>query len=126
MKNIPKGDAFVIVLVSVVTVFTDLAIAVGLGIIVSALVFAWKKGENIDIDPIVNEVIIDFKHARVFDHSGIEAINMLTDKYRKLGKVLHLRHLSEECYQLIKNADKIVEVNIIEDPHYKVADDSLA
>ncbi|MHC1684667.1 MAG: SulP family inorganic anion transporter [Clostridiaceae bacterium] len=158
MKNIPKGDAFVIVLVSVVTVFTDLAIAVGLGIIVSALVFAWKKGKNIDVTPIVNEegikeyhirgalffasarnfidafevnndsneVIIDFKHARVFDHSAIEAINNLTEKYNKCDKILHLRHLSEECRRLIKDADKIVEVNIMEDPKYKVADDILA
>ena len=158
MKNVPKSDAFVIILVSVVTVFTDLAIAVGIGIIVSALVFAWKKGKSIDVDNIVNcdgikeyhirgvvffastrnfvdafdikndtdEVIIDFKNAKVFDHSGIEAINLLTERYKKAGKILQLRHLSMECYQLLKNADEIVEVNIIEDPKYKVADDILA
>lgn len=158
MKNVPNSDAFVIILVSVVTVFTDLAIAVGIGIIVSALTFAWKKGKSIDIDSIVNgdgikeyhirgvvffasarnfvdafdikndtdEVIIDFKNAKVFDHSGIEAINLLTERYKNAGKILHLRHLSMECYQLLKNADEIVEINIIEDPKYKVADDSLA
>jgi len=158
MKNIPVADAFVIVLVSVVTVFTDLAIAVGVGIIVSALVFAWEKGKSIDIDSVINsdgikeyhirgvvffasarnfidafhikgdtdEVIIDFKDAKVFDHSGIEAVNMLTERYKNAGKILKLRHLSMECYQLIKNADEIVEVNIIEDPKYKVADDLLA
>ncbi|MFD3157295.1 SulP family inorganic anion transporter [Haloimpatiens sp. FM7330] len=158
MKNIPKSDAFVIVLVSIVTVFTDLAIAVATGVIVSALVFAWKKGKKIDVEPKVyengikeyyvrgavffgsardfvevfdikndpNEIIIDFKYARVFDHSGIDAINTLTAKYRKLGKKLHLRHLSSECHQLIKEADDILEVNIIEDPTYHVADDALA
>ncbi|WP_461205311.1 SulP family inorganic anion transporter [Clostridium sp. DL1XJH146] len=158
MKNIPKTDAFVIILVSIVTVFTDLAIAVAVGVIVSALVFAWKKGKKIDIDCCINEkgnkeyfirgavffgssrdfveafdikndpdiVIIDFKYARVFDHSGIEAINTLTSKYKKLNKELHLRHLSSECYQLIKDADAIVEVNIIEDPKYHIADDVLA
>lgn len=158
MKNIPKADAFVIALVSIVTVFTDLAMAVGIGVIVSALVFAWKKGKSIDVDCIVNkdgiteyhvrgvvffasarnfvdvfdvkndtdEVIIDFRNAKVFDHSGIEAINMLTERYKSANKKLHLRHLSIECYQLLKDADEIVEVNIMEDPKYRVADDSLA
>lgn len=156
MKNIPKSDAFIITLVSVVTVFTDLAIAVFLGIIVSALIFAYKKGKKIDIearssengvkeyfirgavffgsarnfieafnvngDP--EEVIIDFKYARLFDHSGIEAINTLAEKYRNLNKKLHIRHLSPECYDLINNSD-IVEVNILEDPKYHIADDML-
>lgn len=158
MRNVPKSDAFVIALVSIVTVVTDLAIAVGVGVIVSALVFAWKKGKKIDIQPNIDEngvkeyyirgavffgsardfvevfdikndpeeVIIDFKYARVFDHSGIEAINNLTAKYKKLGKRLQLRHLSQECSQLIKDADDILEVNILEDPKYHVADDILA
>lgn len=158
IKNIPKSDAFVIVLVSAVTVFTDLAIAVAVGVIVSALVFAWKKGKKIDVDPKLNkngikeyyvrgavffgsarnfieafnikddpkEIIIDFKYARVFDHSGIEAINNLTAKYKNLDKKLHLRHLSYECKKLIKDADDILELNIIEDPKYHVADNALA
>jgi len=41
MRRIPLSDALVIVLVTVVTVMTDLAIAVIVGVIVSALVFAW-------------------------------------------------------------------------------------
>ena len=49
MGKIPRSDAFVIVLVSTVTVFEDLAIAVLVGVIVSALVFAWKKGSTIEI-----------------------------------------------------------------------------
>ncbi|MCY6482855.1 SulP family inorganic anion transporter [Clostridium aestuarii] len=158
MRNIPVSDAFVIVLVSVVTVFTDLAIAVATGVIVSALVFAWKKGKKIDVNSFVDEngvkvyeirgavffgsarnfieafdikndtkeVIIDFKHARVFDHSGIESINSLTEKYKNSGKKLHLRHLSTECYQLIKDSEKILEVNIIKDPKYHVAVNDLA
>jgi SulP family sulfate permease len=50
IRKIPKSDAFVIVLVTVVTIFADLAIAVGLGIVASSLVFAWKKGNNILIE----------------------------------------------------------------------------
>jgi SulP family sulfate permease len=153
MRNIPKADAFVIVLVSVVTVFEDLAIAVGVGVIVSSLVFAWEKGKRIDVNTHMEEngtkiyqirgalffgssrnfieafdikndpedIIIDFMHARVFDHTGIESINTLTGKYKSLGKKLHLRHLSTECYGFIQDAKEIVEVNIIEDPKYHIA-----
>jgi SulP family sulfate permease len=55
--------------------------------------------------------------------SAIDAVNKLTERYLKVGKTLHLRHLSDDCRQLLKNADKVVEVNIIEDPTYKVAID---
>jgi len=60
------------------------------------------------------------------DHSAIEAINNLTDKYKKVWKKLHLKHLSADCRKLIKNADKIIDVNILEDPKYFVSDDKLA
>jgi SulP family sulfate permease len=56
------------------------------------------------------------------DHSAIEAINSLTEKYRKAGKILHLRHLSPDCRTRIKNAEKIIDINVIEDPKYFVAD----
>jgi len=70
-------------------------------------------------------VIIEFKHSRVADHSAIEAIDSLADKYAKVGKKLHLRHLSPDCIQLLHNARDLVEVNVIEDPNYKVASDKL-
>ncbi len=47
MRRIPRSDAFVIVLVSSVTVAFDLAIAVFVGVIASALVFAWQKSQQI-------------------------------------------------------------------------------
>ncbi|MFT4929074.1 MAG: SulP family sulfate permease [Phenylobacterium sp.] len=158
MKKIPKADAFVIVLVSGVTVYSDLAIAVIVGVIVSALVFAWdhakhiyavknvdEKGAKIyelhgplffgsasqflDIFDTKNDpkdVVIEFKYSRVADHSAIEAIDTLFDRYNALGKELHLRHLSEDCVQLLKRAGSMVEVNFSEDPHYRVASDELA
>jgi SulP family sulfate permease len=55
--------------------------------------------------------------------SAIEAVNKLTERYLKVGKTIHLRHLSEDCRQLLGNADKVIEVNIMEDPTYKVAVD---
>lgn len=70
-----------------------------------------------------DDVVIDFYFSRVFDQSGLEAINALAEKYQKLGKRLHLRHLSEDCRQLLDRAGSLVEANISEDPHYHVATD---
>lgn len=72
------------------------------------------------------EVIIDFAKSKVMDHSAIEAIDSLTEKYGKEKKKLKLKHLSSDCRLLLKNAEKIVAVNIISDPKYYVADDALA
>ncbi|VAW71194.1 Sulfate permease [hydrothermal vent metagenome] len=158
IRKIPVTDAFVLILVSAVTVFTDLAIAVVIGVIVSALAFAWDHAKHINVKGYDNEdgsrvyelngplffgsvksfmelfnpeedpddVIIEFQNSRVADHSAIEAIDSLAEKYIKLGKTLHLRHLSADCKQLLKQAGDLVEVNVMEDPRYKVADDELA
>lgn len=79
--------------------------------------------EKFDVLGDPEEVIIDFSESRVVDMSGIEALNKLTERYLKQGKKLHLRHLSRDCRQLLQNADEIIEVNILEDPTYKVAID---
>ncbi len=81
--------------------------------------------EKFDVLGDPEEVIIDFSESRVVDMSGIEALNKLTERYLKQGKKLHLRHLSRDCRQLLRNADEIIEVNILEDPTYKVAVDKL-
>ncbi len=158
LNKIPKSDAFVLIIVTLLTVVTwDLAIAVVAWVVISALVFAWQKAENIhvvrtiddknithydlewplffgsvekfkrlfDIKNDTNVVIIDFADSKVMDHSAIEAIDWLTEKYEKLWKELHLKHLSQDCIKLIKNADKIVDINVIEDPKYFVADNKL-
>ncbi len=158
MGKIPATDAFVLITVSAVTVLTDLAIAVVVGVIISALVFAWEHAKHININTYDDEqgsrvhelngplffgsvknflelfnpedepddVIIEFQNSRVADHSAIEAIDNLAERYIKAGKTLHLRHLSEECRQLLKKAGSLVEVNVMEDPRYHVADDQIA
>ena len=70
-----------------------------------------------------DDVIIDFLDSRVVDHSGLEAIDSLAARYREADKEVHLRHLSENCKQLLTNAGKYVEANVIEDPVYSVAAD---
>lgn len=158
LNKVPRHDAFVSILVAVVTVFTDLAIAVIVGVITAALVFAWNHARHIrtekhidddgskvyliygplffasahnfsmlfDIKNDPNDVIIDFAHSRVSDHSAIESIDSLAERYQKEGKTLHLRHLSPDCRQLLKKAGNLIEVNIQEDPNYHVADDQLS
>ncbi|GLS84416.1 SulP family inorganic anion transporter [Paraferrimonas haliotis] len=158
INKVPRQDMFVIVLVTVVTVFTDLAIAVLVGVIVSAVVFAWEHAKHIAITTDKTEegwklyrlhgplffgsvanflelfnaaddpehVVIDFENSRVADHSALEAIDTLAERYLKEGKQLHLRHLSPECRKLLTKAGDLVEVNLIEDPSYKVATDRLA
>ena len=141
-------------LVAGITVFLhNLALAVLVGVIISALIFAWESAKRIrarkfidddgvkhyelygplffgstqvfaekfDVLNDPNRVIIDFQECRVNDMSGIEALNKLTERYQKAGKEIHLRHLSHDCLQLLKNAEKIIDINIIEDPNYKVA-----
>jgi SulP family sulfate permease len=66
------------------------------------------------------EVIIDFKESRVADMSAIDMLHKLTDRYQQQGKVLRLRHLSEDCRKILQNAATVIEVNIMEDPTYKV------
>ena len=157
MGKVPFTDAFIIVLVSGVTVFFDLAIAVIVGVIVSALVFAWKHAQHILVDTYIDDngykvydlrgpvffgsvanfrelfdpkndpehVVIEFKRSRVSDHSGIEALDALAEKYKAEGKTLHLRHLSSECRKLLKKAGSLCEVNVMEDPNYFVVSDEL-
>ena len=67
-----------------------------------------------------DDVVIDFYFSRVYDQSGLEAINALAERYERLGKRLHLRHLSDDCRRLLDRAGDLVEVNISEDPHYHV------
>jgi len=81
--------------------------------------------EKFDVlnDPL--EVIIDFKESRVVDMSAIEALNKITERYHKAGKKIHLHHLSRDCQKLLKNAAKIIDVNVLEDPSYKVVVDEV-
>src|SRR5690554_1350687 len=151
--KMPKHDIFVGILVAAITVLLhNLALAVLINVIISALVFAWESAKRIrarkfidengvkhyeiygplffgsvtafnskfDVLNDPDEVVIDFKESRVADMSGIEALNKLTERYLKLGKKLQLKHLSADCRKLLADADKVIEVNIIEDPSYKV------
>src|SRR5690606_1551373 len=82
-------------------------------------------GEKFDVMNDPEHVVIDFRESRIMDHSAIEAVHKITERYAKLGKKAHLRHLSDDCKKLLDKADAIIEVNHFEDPTYKVAVDKL-
>ena len=153
--KVPFHDIFVIVAVTLITVFLhNLALAVLTGVVLSALVFAWESAKHVRLrrddskegvriynlqgvlyfgsvrefsDRLVpsndpDEVIIDFKEARVADFSSLEALNALTGRYKMAGKRIRLRHLSPSCAKLIDSASALVSVEMADDdPHYEPA-----
>ena len=155
LRKIPKTDAFVIILVSGITVIThNLALAVITGVIVSALGFAWESAKHIHRDSQIREdgikvyflhgplffgsvtdfnlgfspsedpdsVVVDMKESRVWDHSGLEAIHKLGERYHKAGKTIKLQHISENCRTLLKKAGSMVDIAVLpNDPSYHVA-----
>jgi SulP family sulfate permease len=161
INKIPKADVFVLILVSTVTVFFDLAIAVVSGVIVSALVFSWENAKRIrarkrfkddgtkvyeiwgplffgsisafnqkfDIKNDPQTIEIDFVESRVCDHSAIEAIFNLVNKYNTAGKSVTLKHLSQDCKVLLHKSSPIfkdVIVEAIDDPRYHLAENPEA
>lgn len=155
LRKIPKTDAFVIILVSGITVIThNLALAVVSGVIVSALGFAWKSAQHIhrsseikedrskvyflhgplffgsitDFNQGFNpaedpdEVVVDMMDSRVWDHSGLEAIQKLGVRYQAVGKNIKLQHISSNCRELLKKAGSMVDIVVLpDDPSYHVA-----
>ncbi|PJJ59553.1 SulP family inorganic anion transporter [Hymenobacter chitinivorans] len=154
LRRMPRTDVLVMLLVTLVTAISqNLALAVLLGVVVSALAFAWENAKRIrarkylddagvkhyelygplffgsvqaftekfDVQQDPATVVLDFRDSRVADMSGIDALHKLTERYQRLGKTLHLRHLSPDCRQLLRNAGALIEVNILEDPEYRVA-----
>ncbi|MCL8536897.1 SulP family inorganic anion transporter [Chryseobacterium gallinarum] len=153
VNKMPKSDIFVGITVALITVVLhNLALAVLVGVIISALVFAWDNAKRIrarkhtDVNGIKHyeiygplffgsvtafiekfdpaedpdEVVVDFKESRIVDMSAIDALDKISKRYKQNGKTLYLRHLSEDCRKMLKNAEAIIEVNIQEDPTYKV------
>ncbi len=156
MRRIPLSDALVILLVTGVTVAENLAIAVVVGVITSALVYAWNAASQIQARPRPSHtekdalvydiegplffgsathfqemfnpeddpqtVILDFQQSRVVDQSALQAIEAVAAKYAQAGKTLKLRHLSKDCYRLLRGAGQLmVETN--DDPSYRLAVD---
>ncbi len=160
IPKIPLSDAFVLIAVSAITVWQDLAIAVIAGVIFSALSFAWKNATmirarkrlkedgtkvyeiwgplffgsiqtfNSKFDPNNDpeKVEIDFMESKVADHSGIEALRNLANKYLDQGKKVEFVHLSPECQKILMKANtgfaEVIRTSI-DDPRYYVVTDQV-
>lgn len=153
LTKMPKSDVLVGILVAAITVILhNLALAVFVGVIISALVFSWDNAKRIrarksiaengdkiyeiygplffgstsifmdkfDLAEDPDHIIIDFQESRVVDMSAIETLKKLIQKYQDLNKRVTLRHLSPDCVRLLDNAKGFIEVDIEEDPTYKV------
>lgn len=153
ITKMPKSDIFVGVLVAIITVVLhNLALAVLIGVVISALVFSWDSAKRIrarksidetgnkiyeiygplffgsttaftdkfDIASDPKSIIIDFKESRIVDMSAIEALKKIIEKYKEQDKQVVLKHLSPDCIKLLDNASGFIEVNIQEDPTYRV------
>ncbi len=153
LTKMPKHDIFVMIVVTLITIFLhNLALAVLIGVIISALVFAWESAKRIrarkfidnngakhyelfgplffgsttafaekfDVQNDPNQIIIDFAESKITDMSAIDAVNKITERYATIGKTVHLKHLSNDCIVLLKKAEAIIDVNILEDPTYRV------
>lgn len=160
LHKIPVADAIVLIAVSAITVWQDLAIAVIAGVIMSALVFAWKNATRIrarkhikpngtkvyeiwgplffgstsafnnkfDVSNDPEAIEIDFIESKVSDHSGVEALRNIANKYIDAGKKITLTHLSPDCIELLlkwnPEFETIIERNI-DDPRYYVVTDMM-
>ena len=160
LHKIPLSDAIVLIAVSAITVWQDLAIAVIAGVIMSALTFAWKSATMIrarkhikedgtkvyeiwgplffgsttafnnkfDVSGDPEAIEIDFIESKVSDHSGVEALRNLANKYMDAGKKVTLTHLSPDCKTLLLKWNPEFETIIqeaIDDPRYYVVTDML-
>ena len=160
LHKIPKSDAFVLIAVSAITVWQDLATAVIAGVIMSALTFAWKSATMIRARKSIKEdgtkiyeiwgplffgstqafnskfdpkndpdtVEIDFIESKIGDHSGVEALRNITNKYIDNGKKVTLTHLSPDCKTMLlkwnPDFDAIIQ-DSIDDPRYYVVTDMM-
>jgi len=80
--------------------------------------------EKFDVKEDPENIEIDFVESRVSDHSALEAIFNLVEKYEAEKKSIKLKHLSEDCKELLyKASPKFREVIVedIDDPRYHLA-----
>ena len=160
LHKIPRTDAFVLIAVSAITVWQDLAIAVIAGVIMSALSFAWKSATMIrarkrtkedgtkvyeiwgplffgsttgfnskfDVSNDPEHIEIDFIESKVGDHSGVEALHTISNKYLEAGKKVTLTHLSPDCKAMLLKWNpefKTIIKDAIDDPRYHVVTDMM-
>ncbi len=159
LKHVPRVDQVVMIVVTIVTVvLNNLAVAVLIGVVISALSFAWEASKRImvipsldnknnvqyyevrgplffgssnnfknafDYDLEVDTVVINFLFSRISDQSALVAIDEVSKKYRDKGVKVLLSHLTDDCHELLDEANEFVDVDILENPYYRIPSNEL-
>lgn len=156
-SKIRRADALIVVIVTVVTCFTDLAVGVGCGVVFAALMFAKESAECIsfyeedmtsasytsvcnetgkhvkfyqvrgtlffgsthkfldyfDVDKDPDDVQLVFDSLFISDHSAVEALKKLGDRYADVGKSLTLQHLHPGSKRILRNAESLLERKVM-------------
>lgn len=138
-RKIPFTDGFVMVItVAAVVATNNLSIGVGIGVLLSTLIFAWRMAkiritseEQADIkkytvkgqmffgtvtgflnefDPAndPDQIMIDFTKSHVWDHSAVQAISKVIAKYREQDKEVQLVGLNQESSELVHRVGVVV------------------
>ncbi len=153
LKTMPKEDAFVMLVVTIVTIFFDLAIAVIIGVIISALVFAWKHAKiyatEQQIDENTKKYILNGPLFFASTQSFLDVFNIKEDPKNIIIDFKNTRVMDasgaeaiEKLYKKYKEAGKNITIehlskdclaileqaksSVIEsedDPNYKIARD---
>ena len=159
LKHVPRVDQVVMIIVTVITVvLNNLAIAVLIGVVISALSFAWEASKRIMVVPSFDRknniqyyeirgplffgssnnfknafdygtdadvVVINFLLSRILDQSALVVIDEVSRRYREHGIKVLLSHLSEDCLELLDDANEFVDVDILENPYYRIPSNEL-
>ena len=159
LKHVPRADQAVMIIVTVITVvLNNLAIAVLIGVVISALNIAWESSKRVSVissfdkqnnvqyyevrGPLffasttnfknsfdynldVDTVVINFLNSRIVDQSAVIAIDEVSKRYRDQNIMVLLSHLSSDCHELLDEANEFIDVDILENPYYRIPSDEL-
>lgn len=146
VNKMPRADIIVGIIVAAITVLLhNLALAVLVGVLIAALVFAWDNARRLRVVRTKDEdsgqiiykirgilffgsvmdfakrfypeddssiVQIDFRHSRIADMSGIDALEKVNKKYSDLGKKIILVHLNPDSRALLQRAKTDLEISV--------------
>ncbi len=135
-KYIKKQDLFVILATTILTIFTNLGLAVIVGIILSSLIFVWEKSKKIviiktndnhnekeyeiigilffgcvekikkEIELEDKDLIINLAECRLQDYSSVDMLEAFAREQKNKGKKLNLKNCSLENKDIIRAHSK--------------------
>lgn len=143
VNKMPKADIFIGILVALLTIiYHNLALAVLVGVVLSALVFSWNSSgqlcisksivvhtvqytvmgplffgssstfiEQFDYHSDLEYVTIDMEKCIVLDMSGLDALQIVQDKYQILGKKITFLNIQAGSMQILEKSKITININ---------------